>query len=92
MPPYLYKSADNPEGGFDEATLRGTDLVSEPLRRYNAAIAAAASPKGTLDCTTAFTKTDSAATSVPRRSPRIERHPTPKLSTPKFWHFCGVNR
>src|SRR6476661_675651 len=40
-------------------SVRGsTDLVSEPLRRYNAAIAAAASPKGTLDCTTAFTKTD----------------------------------
>jgi non-heme chloroperoxidase len=84
VPPYLYKSAENPEGGFDDATLTGfhdgiradrvafvdqfatnffsvrgrTDLVSEPLRRYNAAIAAAASPKGTLDCTTAFTKTD----------------------------------
>jgi non-heme chloroperoxidase len=40
-------------------TVRGrTDLVSEPLRRYNVAVAAAASPKGTLDCTTAFTKTD----------------------------------
>src|SRR3712207_7847661 len=35
-----------------------TDLVIEPLRRFNAAIASAASPKGTLDCTTAFTKTD----------------------------------
>jgi non-heme chloroperoxidase len=84
VPPYLYKSADNPEGGIDDATLTGfhdsiradrvafvdqfvtnffavrgrTDLVSEPLRRYNAAIAAIASPKGTLDCTTAFTKTD----------------------------------
>ena len=84
VPPYLYKSADNPDGGIDDAALtafhdgiradriafvdqfvtnffsvRGrTDLVSEPLRRYNVAIAAAASPKGTLDCTTAFTKTD----------------------------------
>ena len=85
VPPYLYKSADNPEGGIDDATLTGyfhdgiradrvafvdqfvtnffsvrgsTDLVSEPLRCYNAAIAAAASPKGTLDCTTAFSKTD----------------------------------
>ncbi|MDQ3901800.1 MAG: alpha/beta hydrolase, partial [Actinomycetota bacterium] len=84
VPPYLYKSADNPEGGIDDAALTGfhdgiradriafvdqfvtnffavrgrTDLVSEPLRRYNVAIAAAASPKGTLDCTTAFTKTD----------------------------------
>jgi len=84
VPPYLYKSADNPEGGIDDATLTGfhdgiradrvafvdqfvtnffavrgrADLVSEPLRRYNVAIAAAGSPKGTLDCTTAFTKTD----------------------------------
>jgi non-heme chloroperoxidase len=84
VPPYLYKSADNPDGAFDDATLTGfhdgiradriafvdqfvtnffgvggcTTLVSEPLRAYNVAIAAAASPKGTLDCTTAFTKTD----------------------------------
>jgi non-heme chloroperoxidase len=35
-----------------------TDLVSEPLRADNAAIAAAASPKGTLDCVTAFATTD----------------------------------
>lgn len=35
-----------------------TDLVSEPLRAYNAAIAAGASAKGTLDCTTAFSTTD----------------------------------
>ncbi|HEY0807680.1 MAG TPA: alpha/beta hydrolase, partial [Pseudonocardiaceae bacterium] len=34
------------------------DLVSEPLRQYNVAIAAAASAKGTLDCTTAFATTD----------------------------------
>jgi non-heme chloroperoxidase len=40
-------------------SVRGrTDLVSEPLRRHQAAIAAGASPKGTLDCTTAFTMTD----------------------------------
>jgi len=84
VPPYLYKTADNPEGGIDDAALTGfhdgiradriafvdgfvtnffavrgtTDLVSEPLRSYNVAVAAAASPKGTLDCTTAFTKTD----------------------------------
>jgi pimeloyl-ACP methyl ester carboxylesterase len=84
VPPYLYKTADNPDGAFDDATLNGfhdgiradrvafvdgfatnffsvrgrTDLVSPQLRDYNAAIAAAASPKGTLDCTTAFTKTD----------------------------------
>jgi non-heme chloroperoxidase len=35
-----------------------TDLVSEQTRSHNAQIAAFASPKGTLDCTTAFTNTD----------------------------------
>ncbi|MEU4669659.1 alpha/beta hydrolase [Amycolatopsis sp. NPDC023774] len=35
-----------------------TELVSPSVRAYNTAIAAFASPKGTLDCTTAFTKTD----------------------------------
>ncbi|QTL48135.1 alpha/beta fold hydrolase [Priestia aryabhattai] len=35
-----------------------TDLVSEPFRLYNWDIAAAASPKGTLDCIAAFSKTD----------------------------------
>jgi pimeloyl-ACP methyl ester carboxylesterase len=40
-------------------SVRGrTDLVSEPLRLDNVRIAAAASPRGTLDCTTAFTTTD----------------------------------
>jgi non-heme chloroperoxidase len=84
VPPYLFKSEDNPEGGVDQATLNGWheairgdrpafvdqfvtgfftagehgELVSEAQHRYNAAIAAAASPKGTLDCTTAFSTTD----------------------------------
>jgi pimeloyl-ACP methyl ester carboxylesterase len=84
VPPYLYKSAANPDGAIDDATLDGfhegiradrvafvdqfvtnffsvrgrTDLVSEPLRLDNARIAAGASPKGTLDCTTAFSTTD----------------------------------
>lgn len=35
-----------------------TDLVSPSVHAYNTVIAAFASPKGTLDCTTAFTKTD----------------------------------
>ncbi|MFB5195823.1 alpha/beta fold hydrolase [Neobacillus sp. KR4-4] len=35
-----------------------TDLVSEPFRLYNRDIAAGASPKGTLDCIVAFSKTD----------------------------------
>jgi pimeloyl-ACP methyl ester carboxylesterase len=84
VPPYLYKSAEHPDGALDDATIAGfydgiradrvafvdqfvtnffavngrTDLVSEPLRADNAAIAAAASPKGTLDCVTAFATTD----------------------------------
>ena len=84
VPPYLYKSEDNPEGGLDDATIqqfqdgvRGdriafldgfltsffaageqSDLVSEPTRLYHRDIAAFASPKGTLDCITAFGRTD----------------------------------
>jgi non-heme chloroperoxidase len=84
VPPYLYKSDDNPEGGLDDATIqqfqdgvRGdriafldgfttsfftagdrSDLVSEPNRLYNREIASFASPKGTLDCITAFGRTD----------------------------------
>ncbi len=84
VPPYLYKSEDNPGGGLDEATIeqfqagvRGDrlafldgftrsffaagdreDLISEPQRLYAREIAAFASPKGTLDCITAFGRTD----------------------------------
>jgi pimeloyl-ACP methyl ester carboxylesterase len=86
VPPYLYKSDDNPDGGLDDATIeafqagvRGDrlafldeftknffssggllkkDLVSEPFRLYMRDIAAYASPKGTLDCITAFGRTD----------------------------------
>jgi non-heme chloroperoxidase len=83
VPPYLYKSDDNPEGGLDDATIQqfqegvrgdriafldgftttfftaGDDLlVSEPNRLYNREIASFASPKGTLDCITAFGRTD----------------------------------
>ncbi len=83
VPPYMYKSEDNPEGGLDDATIAqfqegvkgdrlafldfftrqffvaGDEiLVSEPLRVYNSQIAAFASPKGTLDCITAFGCTD----------------------------------
>jgi non-heme chloroperoxidase len=35
-----------------------TDFISEPTRLYNRQIAAFASPKGTLDCITAFGRTD----------------------------------
>ncbi len=84
VPPYLYKSADNPDGGLDDATIEQfqngvksdriaflenfthgffaagakTDLISEVQRTYNRDIAAFASPKGTLDCITAFGRTD----------------------------------
>jgi pimeloyl-ACP methyl ester carboxylesterase len=84
VPPYLYVTEDNPQGGLDDATIAGfqngvkadrlafldgftsnffaagerTDLVSEPFRIYNRDIAALASPKGTLDCISAFALTD----------------------------------
>ncbi len=84
VPPYLYKSEDNPEGGLGDATIQQfqdgvradrvafldafttnffaagdrTDLISEPTRLYNRDIAAFASPKGTLDCISAFSYTD----------------------------------
>jgi pimeloyl-ACP methyl ester carboxylesterase len=84
VPPYLYKSDDNPEGGLDDETIQQfqdgvrddriafldrftTDffaagdrraLISEPSRLYHRDIASFASPKGTLDCITAFGRTD----------------------------------
>ncbi|MED0906011.1 alpha/beta fold hydrolase [Bacillus nitratireducens] len=84
VPPFLYKSADHPEGVLDDVAIQGfengvksdrlafldeftkgffaagdrTDLVSESFRLYNRDIAAGASPKGTLDCIAAFSKTD----------------------------------
>ncbi|SDO21817.1 Pimeloyl-ACP methyl ester carboxylesterase [Klenkia soli] len=90
VPPYLYKSDDNPDGGLDDATieqfqagvttdrpdflrtfttefvtpggggaLKGkTGSVSQGMYDYLLQIANFASPKGTLDCITAFGKTD----------------------------------
>jgi non-heme chloroperoxidase len=90
VPPYLYKAADNPAGGLDDATIAqfqeglrtdrpafldsftanffnpgGKGLldsksgsVSEQQRQYALRIAEGASPKGTLDCITAFGRTD----------------------------------
>ena len=83
VPPYLFKSDDNPDGGLDDATIAsfqagvtgdrlafldgfstnfftaGGDLkVSQAQREYARDIAAFASPKGTLDCITAFGRTD----------------------------------
>jgi len=83
VPPYLYKSADNPEGPRDDAAIRksqdgiisdrmafldeftrkffsvgGNLLVSEAQRVHARNIAEFASPKATLDCTDAFSRTD----------------------------------
>ncbi len=83
VPPFLFKSADNPDGGLDDAVIAGFEggitgdrlafldafttsffsagdklLVSEDQRLYAKAIAADASPKGTLDCVGAFGRTD----------------------------------
>ena len=83
VPPYLYKSDDNPDGGLDDDTIAGFQAavksdrlafleqftttffsagsklkVSEPQREYARDIAAFASPKGTLDCITAWGRTD----------------------------------
>jgi non-heme chloroperoxidase len=83
VPPYLYKSADNPEGALDDDTIAsfqagvtsdrlafldgfttnffssdGDLKVSQAQREYARDIAAFASPKGTLDCITAFGRTD----------------------------------
>ena len=88
VPPYLWKSDDNPEGGVDQdladwftngitgdrpaflhefvdmfftagkPSLINKPLVSEDTRAYHLAIAELASPKGTLDCTAAFSTTD----------------------------------
>ena len=83
VPPFLFKSKDNPDGGLDDATIAGFQAgvtgdrvaflqefskgffsagkelkVSEAQRAYACDIAAFASPKGTLDCITAFGRTD----------------------------------
>ena len=83
VPPYLYKSDDNPDGGLDDDTIAGFQAavkkdrlgfleqftttffsageilkVSQPQREYARDIAAFASPKGTLDCITAWGRTD----------------------------------
>ncbi len=100
VPPYLYKSPDNPEGALDDAAIaqfqdgvKGdrlafldgftreffaaggrTDLISEPQRIYNRDIAAFASPKGTLDCITAFGRTDFRGDLAKMRVPTLIIH------------------
>jgi pimeloyl-ACP methyl ester carboxylesterase len=84
VPPYLYQSDDNPDGGLDDATIEAfqtgvrtdrpafledfvenffaagdtKDLVSGAQKTFARQIANVASPKGTLDCITAFGRTD----------------------------------
>ena len=83
VPPYLYKSEDNPDGGLDDTTIEGFHAaiaadrpafldeftqqfftagrklkVSEHQRQYALSLALGASPKGTYDCVTAFSRTD----------------------------------
>ncbi|GHE10300.1 alpha/beta fold hydrolase [Klenkia taihuensis] len=84
VPPYLYQSDDNPDGGLDDATIEAfqdgvrtdrpafledftenffaagehKDLVSSAQKAFARQIAHVASPKGTLDCITAFGRTD----------------------------------
>lgn len=59
VPPCLYKSADNPDGGVNFLSAGGGGpLVSEPFRLRARNIAAFASPKGTLDRIAAFGRTD----------------------------------
>ena len=83
VPPYLYRSDDNPEGALDDDAIAGflagvtSDRiafldefttgffsaggelkVSQAQREYARDIAAFASPKGTLECITAFGRTD----------------------------------
>ncbi len=83
VPPFLYKSAENPGGAMDDDAIAGllggiksdriafldefttgffsagSELkVSQAQREYARDIAAFASPKGTLDCVTAFARTD----------------------------------
>jgi non-heme chloroperoxidase len=83
VPPYLYRSDDNPDGGLDDATIKQfqqgvtadriafldgfttaffsagkKQKVSDAQVAYARQIAYFASPKGTLDCITAFGETD----------------------------------
>jgi non-heme chloroperoxidase len=99
VPPYLYKSADNPEGGLDDATIKqfeggvtgdriafldgfttgffsaaGKLIVSEAQRAYALSIASLASPKGTLDCINAFSRTDFRADLAKFKIPTLVIH------------------
>ena len=83
VPPYLYQSEDNPDGGLDDDTIdsmvagvqqdrmaffdgfldgffsAGTTMkVSPQQKAYALSLLAVASPKATIDCITAFGRTD----------------------------------
>ncbi|MDQ5856156.1 MAG: alpha/beta hydrolase [Actinomycetota bacterium] len=83
VPPYLYKSEDNPDGGVEDAMLDSmttgvkqdrmaffdgyldkyfsagrTMKVSPQQKAYALSLLAVASPKATIDCITAFGRTD----------------------------------
>jgi non-heme chloroperoxidase len=83
VPPYLYTSDDNPDGGVDDATVESmiagikqdrmaffdgfldtyfsagkTGKVSPQQKAYALSQLAVASPKGTIDCIDAFSRTD----------------------------------
>ncbi|HLL63901.1 MAG TPA: alpha/beta hydrolase [Propionibacteriaceae bacterium] len=83
VPPYLFKSDDNPDGGIDDARIvelvsgvqqdrmaffdeyldsyfsAGTTIkVSPQQKAYTLSLLAVASPKATIDCIHAFSRTD----------------------------------
>ena len=83
VPPYLFKSDDNPDGGVDDDLIDGmvagiqtdrmaffdafldgffsagkTMKVSPQQKAYALSLLAVASPKATVDCVTAFARTD----------------------------------
>jgi non-heme chloroperoxidase len=83
VPPYLYKSDDNPDGGIDDARIEEliagvqqdrmaffdeyldsyfsagkTRKVSPQQKAYALSLLAVASPKATIDCINAFSRTD----------------------------------
>ena len=97
--PYLHKTAENPDGGIDDATIAqfeagvkadrmvflegfttaffsagGKLQVSEAQRVYARDIAAFASPKGTLDCISAFSTTDFRADLAKFKLPTLVIH------------------